>query len=44
MFRIEGYKSGKAVIVMALMEDILEAELLRQRLKKQFEDIRLKKD
>ena len=39
MFIIEGSKSGKCVMVMSVMEDILEATLLKKELIKRFEGI-----
>ncbi len=36
---IEGYKSGKQIIQMALLEDAIEAEQLRKSLRLQFPEI-----
>lgn len=38
-FVIEGYRSGKCVMVMSAMEDILEAFELKKELIKRFEGI-----
>lgn len=41
MFIVQGLQdiTGKVIIQMAILEDVLEAELLRRRLKKQFPNI-----